>query len=150
MMTTPLVPSTYAGYASDMELRADIQQAKDRIKLRFGYRTELKTLESVLLPGETVRSMLFGKSGSLRGLVVLTDQRIVFHHAAPTAMFTAKNTSAFPLTQVTSVHAASRGLSAELSVTVASSAIEFTEIPRQYVDEFAANANQAVSAASLR
>lgn len=133
-----------------MELRADIQQAKDRIKLRFGYRTELKTLESVLLPGETVQAMLFGKSGKLRGLVVLTDQRILFHYAAPTAMFTSKNTSAFPLAQITSVHAASRGLFAELSVTVASSAIEFTEIPRQYVDEFVATANQAIATASVR
>jgi len=149
-MTTPLVSGLLARYPSDMDLRADIQQAKDRIKLRFGYRTELKTLESVLLPGEVVEGFLFGKSGSLRGLIVLTDQRLLFHYAAPTLGFMSKNTSAFPLAQITSVHAAQRGLFAELSVTVASSAIQFTEVPRQYADEFVMAANQGIATAAVR
>lgn len=126
-----------------MKLRDDIQAAKDRIKLRLGYGSELKSLADVLVPGETVERMLFGKLGDKRGLIVLTDRRLLFHYRLPQGIAPTTQIASYARPQITSIHATAKGLFAELTVTVASSVVTFAEVPRQYVDEFVVAANSS-------
>jgi Bacterial PH domain/Short C-terminal domain len=58
----------------------EIQQlAEQKLQNRFGVRKELKTLHELLHEGETVLNLGSGVYGGGQGLVVVTDQRVIFY-----------------------------------------------------------------------
>ena len=64
-----------------MTTTEEIQELADQ-KLpqnRFGVRKELKTLHELLHEGETVLNLGSGVYGGGQGLVVVTDQRVIFY-----------------------------------------------------------------------
>jgi hypothetical protein len=63
---------------SDEAIRPDIQAAKDRMNVKFGAGRELKKVTEHLWPDEQVKEMTAGMYGGGKGLVVLTDRRLMF------------------------------------------------------------------------
>ncbi|WP_413768914.1 hypothetical protein [Rhodococcus pyridinivorans] len=59
------------------QLRRDIARARDRMVFPLGAARELRHLESYLRPGEHVDTMCVGTYGGGRGLLVLTDTRVL-------------------------------------------------------------------------
>jgi hypothetical protein len=81
------------------DLRADIQAAKDRMRVKFGGGREIKKLEGYLWEGEQVLSMTTGAYGKGTGLVVMTDRRLLFVQDAVMS----KSTEDFPYSKISSV-----------------------------------------------
>lgn len=81
------------------DLRADIQAAKDRMKVKFGGGREIKKLEGYLWDGETVHAITTGAYGKGTGLVVMTDRRLLFVQDG----MMSKSTEDFPYSKISSV-----------------------------------------------
>ncbi len=63
-----------------MTTTEEIQElAEQKLQNRFGVRKELKTLHELLHEGETVLNLGSGVYGGGQGLVVVTDQRVIFY-----------------------------------------------------------------------
>ncbi|PND49816.1 MULTISPECIES: DUF2510 domain-containing protein [Rhodococcus] len=82
-----------------IELRPDIQAAKDRLTATVGAGRELKNLESHLWEGERVDMLCVGQYGKGQGLLALTDRRLmfVFHGIL------GQTTEDFPLDKISSI-----------------------------------------------
>lgn len=59
-------------------MREDIDNAAQRMNWKLGSRREIKKLPGHLHDGETVRELACGQYGGGTGLLVLTDERIIF------------------------------------------------------------------------
>jgi hypothetical protein len=79
--------------------RADIDAAKQRMSVKFGGGREIKRLETHLLDGETVEAMTTGAYGKGTGLLVMTNQRLLFVQDG----MMSKTTEDFPYSQIASV-----------------------------------------------
>jgi PH (Pleckstrin Homology) domain-containing protein len=121
-------PETYRGrgveVGEETDLRADIASAKARMASAKDVKTEIRRLASHLSEGETVARMVAGDygevtvagtSGAMRGLLVLTDRRILFVREG----FLNKASWDFPLDKVSSVEWSGGWLDGTI-VTVAS------------------------------
>ncbi len=63
-----------------MTTAEEIQElAEQKLQNRFGVRKELKTLHELLHEGETVLNLGSGVYGGGQGLVVVTDERVIFY-----------------------------------------------------------------------
>ena len=80
-------------------VRDDIATAKSRMHAKIGAGSEINWLESYIDVDEHVDRMTVGLYGLERGLLVLTDRRLIFikDHMMP------KTTEDFPLRNITSV-----------------------------------------------
>ena len=81
------------------ELREDIQQAKQKMRTKWGGGREIKKLIEHLWDGELVERMTTGRYGNGNGLVVLTDRRLFFIQDG----WASKKTEDFPLDRISSV-----------------------------------------------
>lgn len=81
-------------------LRSDVQAAKGRMQgITVGTGREFKNLESHLWEGETVEMTCAGQYGRGKGLLVLTNTRLLFTFHG----ITSQTTEDFPLNRVTSI-----------------------------------------------
>ena len=79
--------------------RPDIEQAVDRMGFKIGSNREIRKLNEHLWPGEHVDSLAGGEYGEGRGLVVLTNQRLLFVYDA----WTSQQVEDFPLEKISSI-----------------------------------------------
>jgi len=84
---------------ADVQIRPDIQAARDRMSYRLGSNREIKKLPEYLWEGETVTHLVGGVYGSGTGLVVLTDRRMMFIKDG----WTSQTTEDFPFEKISSV-----------------------------------------------
>ncbi|MFJ6020594.1 PH domain-containing protein [Nocardiopsis alba] len=84
---------------ADVQLRSDIQAARDRMSHRLGSNREIRKLVEYLREGETVTHLLGGVYGPGTGLVVLTDRRLMFLKDG----WTSQVTEDFPFEKISSV-----------------------------------------------
>jgi hypothetical protein len=63
-----------------VELRADVAQARKAMRVLFGARREIKRLHEYLRRDEQVDAMVAGKYGDGRGLVAVTNRRVILLH----------------------------------------------------------------------
>ena len=80
-------------------LRADIQAARDRIRMRTGAGREFKKLESHLWERETVEMVCVGQYGRGQGLLALTNLRLLFIYHG----IMGQTTEDFPLEKISSI-----------------------------------------------
>lgn len=84
---------------ADVQLRSDIQAARDRMSYRLGSNREIKKLGEYLWEGEQVSHLAGGMYGSGTGLVVLTDRRMMFVRDG----WMSQTTEDFPFEKISSV-----------------------------------------------
>jgi hypothetical protein len=84
---------------ADVQLRPDIQAARDRMSYRLGSNREIKKLTNYLWEGETVTHLAGGLYGPGTGLVVLTDRRLMFVKDG----WTSQVTEDFPFERISSI-----------------------------------------------
>ncbi|MBB6118255.1 PH domain-containing protein [Nocardiopsis algeriensis] len=84
---------------ADVQLRPDIQAARNRMSYRLGSNREIKRLVNYLWEGETVTHLVGGVYGPGTGLVVLTDRRMMFIKDG----WTSQVTEDFPFEKISSV-----------------------------------------------
>lgn len=81
------------------DTRPDIAAAREKMSSKFGGKKELKRLVDHLYPHETVQRMATGAYGGGLGLLVMTDQRLIF---IKEGMMSSKLED-FPLSKIASV-----------------------------------------------
>lgn len=84
---------------ADVQLRPDIQAARDRMSYRLGSNREIKKLTNYLWEGEQVTHLAGGVYGPGTGLVVLTDRRLMFIKDG----WTSQTTEDFPFERISSI-----------------------------------------------
>jgi hypothetical protein len=84
---------------ADADVRQDIATAANRMSLKLGSKREVRKLPEYLLEGETVRHLAQGSYMSGQGLIVLTDQRLLFVYDG----WTSQGSKDFPLNKLRSV-----------------------------------------------
>lgn len=82
-----------------VQLREDIEAAKNKTQSRVGSGREIKKLETYLWEGERVALLASGQYGPGYGLVVLTDRRLMFIKDG----LMSQTVEDFPLEKVSSV-----------------------------------------------
>lgn len=92
-------PSCEEFAMADVQLRPDIQAARNRMSYRLGSNREIKRLVNYLWEGETVTHLVGGVYGPGTGLVVLTDRRMMFIKDG----WTSQVTEDFPFEKISSV-----------------------------------------------
>ena len=109
------------------DLRDDIQAAKDRMRVKFGGRRELKRLEQHLWPNERVNEITTGTYGGGQGLIVLTTLRLLFFREG----WVGKNSEDFPIDKVSSVGFKSGMLTGTVTVFASGNKAEITGVYKQ-------------------
>lgn len=106
--------------------RPDIAAAAGRLNVTIGAKREIKHLHEYLHDGETVSLIAPGKYSANIGIVVLTDQRLlfVFHGLVKAAQ------EDFPLRAITSVQTKSGFISGDLNVTVSGMRSTISNVPK--------------------
>lgn len=110
-----------------MELRSDIQAAKDKMGARFGGGRELKALETHLWDGETVDTLCVGKYGPGMSLIVLTSHRLLILFRG----FGRSMTEDFPLDKISSVQWSQAMMMGTLAIYASGNKAEATSVVNQ-------------------
>lgn len=124
-------------------MRSDIEAAVKAMTHTFGSRREIKKLESVLHPGETVKSMVGGGYGGKTGVLVLTDTRLLFFADG----WTSQTHEDFPLSVVSSVGFSGGMLTSKLTIHASGNVTDITSVPKTDGKQFAEDARVALQAA---
>jgi hypothetical protein len=109
-----------------IELRPDIQAAKDRISTRMGAGREFKKLEGYLWEGEVVDCVCVGQYGRGTGLLVLTNSRLLFLVDG----MTGSTFEDFPLGKITSVQWNSGFVQGTLTVYASGNKAEINNVAK--------------------
>lgn len=112
--------------------RPDILAAGGDMLSHVGADREVANLESYLGPGERVRKMAGGRLSERRGIVVLTDTRVLFVFQGVMG----SEVEDLPLTAITSVKTKSGALLGELEVYASGNAMEIEAINKDDLKEF--------------
>lgn len=109
--------------------------AKAKLAHRMGVRRELRELPGILLTGEQVVNMAAGQYEGRQGLVVVTEQRVIFFEAG----MARSRQEDFHYSRISSVQTKTSMMLGSLIVTVSGSRAEITHIgPKERVGEIAA------------
>lgn len=124
-------------------MRPDIEAARKRMTHTLGSKREIKKLEDILHPGETVKSMVGGGYGGKTGLLVLTDSRLLFYSDG----WASQTHEDFPLAAVSSVGFSGGMLTSKLTIHASGNVTDITGVPKADGKQFAADSRVALQAA---
>lgn len=124
-------------------MRPDIEAARKRMTHTLGSKREIKKLEDILHPGETVKSMVGGGYGGKTGLLVLTDSRLLFYSDG----WTSQTHEDFPLAAVSSVGFSGGMLTSKLTIHASGNVTDITGVPKTDGKQFAEDARVALQGA---
>lgn len=116
------------------EFREDIQAAVDRMAgTKFGVKKELKNLPMRLYEGELVLALAAGQYGNGQGVLVLTDERILF---VQQSLGSAKIED-FPLDRVSSVQESTGMVMGEIKIFASGNDARIKSVAKQDASAFA-------------
>ncbi|CAI7976641.1 MULTISPECIES: PH domain-containing protein [unclassified Parafrankia] len=115
------------------QLREDIEQAKQKMRLRSRSSREIKYLAEHLWEGERVERLARGSCGKGGGLVVLTDRRLLFVLEGRKR----RASEEFPLRNVSSVEWAAGLVLGKIVVLASDSQAEITNVNKRAGREIA-------------
>lgn len=119
--------------AEEQAQRID-QLAKSKLNMKMGVRRELKRLPEKLGEGEEVLNLAGGTVGSKQGLVVVTNERLMFYAAGVVG----EHTEEFAYRSISSIEASTSMMSGKLRVYVSGNKAEITSVmPKGAVNEIA-------------
>lgn len=111
---------------ADIQLRPDIQAARDRMSYRLGSNREIKKLPEYLWQGEQVTHLVGGMYGSGTGLVVLTDRRMMFLKDG----WTSQTTENFPFEKISSVQWSGGMMLGKIIIFASGNKAEITQVQK--------------------
>lgn len=115
-----------AGVEQVVGLRADIETAKAKMRVKIGAGREIKKLEGYLWEGETVERLTAGQYGKGQGLVALTDRRLMFVQDG----IMSKSSEDFPLDKMSSISWQSGVLMGSMVVYASGNKAEITNVQK--------------------
>lgn len=125
--------------------RRDVSDARQGMVNKFGARRELRNLEKRLLPGELVEHVAGGRYAGRLGLLVLTDQRLLFNFDG----LMTQRTEDIPVSSISSVHIKSGLLRSRIDVTASGTRITIESVQKLDAEPLAARLRQRISGAAL-
>lgn len=111
---------------ADVQLRPDIQTARDRMSQRAGSGREIKKLAEYLWGGERVSHLASGSYGGGMGLVVLTDRRMLFLKDG----WTSQTTENFPFDKISSVQWSGGMMMGKVIIFASGNKAEIAQVPK--------------------
>lgn len=123
-------------------VRPDIRAAVGEMGSKYGTTKELRKLQDRLWPGEDVIALLGGQYGKGQGLLVLTDQRILFLFEG----MVSSSSEDFPFARITSVEFRSRAIVlGSIVIHASGNAAEISNVDGLRGRTFADKARRAIS-----
>jgi hypothetical protein len=122
-------------------MREDMDGAAQRMNWKLGSRREIKKLPSHLHDGETVREMACGQYGGGTGLLVLTNERIIFLREG----WIGAAHEDFMLHRVTSVGFKSMLGTGKVTIHASGNTVDIESVVSQDGKRFAAAAREVLS-----
>lgn len=107
-------------------MRQDVEAAVKRMGLKFGAKREIKKVETVLHAGEAVQEMARGDYAGRTGLLILTDQRLVFFNDG----WTGASHEDFPLPVVSSVGYSGGMLTSKLKIHASGNVVDIDNVAK--------------------
>ncbi|MFD0773465.1 PH domain-containing protein [Streptomonospora algeriensis] len=111
---------------ADVELRGDIQAARDRMSNRIGAGRELRKLVEYLWDREQVTHLVSGSYGGGVGIVTLTDRRMLFLKDG----WTSQTIESFPFEKISSVQWGGGMMMGKIIVYASGNKAEITQVPK--------------------
>ncbi|MDH2392331.1 PH domain-containing protein [Streptomyces sp. HNM0663] len=109
------------------DVRPDIDAAAEKLQSTFGAKREIQRLPEILWEGETVEMLATGMYGKGNGLVVMTDQRLIFFMHG----MMSQQVEDFPYGRISSVQWAGGMLTGALIVFASGNKAEIKQMPKE-------------------
>lgn len=125
--------------------RRDVDAARTAMANRFGTRRELRNIEERLLPGEVLEHVAGGRYGGKKGLLALTDQRVLFL----TDGVLARGTQEYPVGGISSVHLKSGLLMSTLEFVASGARVTVDQMQKLDAEPLTSRLRQRISGVPL-
>ncbi len=124
-------------------MRKDVEAAVKRMGLKFGAKREIKKIDAVLQAEEEVQEIARGDYGKRTGLLILTDQRLIFFNDG----WTGSSHEDFSLSAVGSVGYSGGMLTGKLKIHASGNAVDIENVRKEDAKRLAEAARKAIVAA---
>ncbi len=125
--------------------RRDVDAARAAMVNKFGTRRELRNLEERLLPGEVLQHIAGGRYGGKKGLLALTDQRVLFL----TDGVLNRGTQEYPVGSISGVHLKSGLLTSTLELVASGARVTVDQMQKLDAEPLTNRLRQRISGVPL-